>query len=45
MTHTLFFGAEADVIRNIHEVVEMAGLGCDELGYLLDEVAEARRID
>jgi hypothetical protein len=45
MTHKLLIGAEADLIRNIHGVVEMAGLGCDEIGCLLEEVADARRID
>jgi hypothetical protein len=45
MTHTIFIGAEADLIRNIHGVAEVAGLDGDELGYLLGKVAEARRID
>ena len=45
MTHKLFIGAEADLIRNIHGVAEVAGLDGDELGYLLGKVAEARRID
>jgi hypothetical protein len=45
MTHTILIGAEADLIRNIHGVAEVAGLDGDELGYLLGKVAEARRID
>src|SRR5712672_2052378 len=45
VTHTLFIGAEADLIRNIHGIAEVAGLDGDELGYLLGKVAEARRID
>ena len=45
VTHKLFIGAEADLIRNIHGIAEVAGLDGDELGYLLGKVAEARRID
>ena len=45
VTHELFIGAEADLIRNIHGIAEVAGLDGDELGYLLGKVAEARRID
>jgi hypothetical protein len=45
MTHKLFIGTEADLIRNIHGVAEVAGLDRDELGYLLGKVAEAGRID
>jgi hypothetical protein len=45
MTHKLVIGAEADLIRNIHGIAEVAGLDGDELGYLLGKVAEARRID
>jgi hypothetical protein len=45
MTHKLFIGAKADLIRNIHGIAEVAGLDGDELGYLLEEVANARRID
>ena len=45
LTHKLFIGAEADLIRNIHGIAEVAGLDGDELGYLLGKVAEARRID
>jgi hypothetical protein len=44
VTHKLFIGAEADLIRNIHGIAEVAGLDGDELGYLLGKVAEARRI-
>ena len=42
VTHKLFIGAEADLIRNIHGIAEVAGLDGDELGYLLGKVAEAR---
>jgi hypothetical protein len=45
VTHSLLIGAEADLIRNIHGIAEVAGLDGDELGYLLGKVAEARRID
>ena len=45
VTHKLFIGAEADLIRNIHGIAEVAGLDGDELGYLLGKVAEARRIE
>jgi hypothetical protein len=45
MTHKLFIGAEADLIRDIHGIAEVAGLDGDELGYLLGKVAEARRIE
>ena len=37
--------AEADLIRNILGIAEIAGLDEDELGYLLGKVAEARKID
>ncbi len=45
MTHNLMIGAEADLIRNIHGIAEVAGLDGDELGYLLGQVAQARRIE
>ena len=45
VTHKLFIGVEADLIRNIHGIAEVAGLDGDELGYLLGKVAEARRIE
>ncbi len=32
VTHKLFIGAEADLIRNIHGIAEVAGLDGDELG-------------
>jgi hypothetical protein len=44
ITQKLFIGEEALLIRNIHRIAEVAKLGEDELGYLLDKVAEARRI-
>jgi hypothetical protein len=40
----LFLGAEADLIRNIHGIAEVAELDGDELGYLLGRVAEIKRI-
>ena len=45
LTHKQFIGAEADLIRNIHGIAEVAGLDGDEIGYLLGKVAEARRIE
>jgi hypothetical protein len=44
-THKLLVREEADVIRNMHGIAKVAGLGGDELGYLLGKVAEARRIE
>jgi hypothetical protein len=44
VTHKFFIGTEADLIRNIHGIAEVAGLDGDELGYLLAKVAGARRI-
>jgi hypothetical protein len=38
----LFIGAEADLIRNIHGVAEVAGLDGDEVGFLLGRVAEIK---
>jgi hypothetical protein len=32
MTHKVFIGAEADLIRNIHGVAEVAELDGEELG-------------
>lgn len=45
VTHKLLIGAEADLIRNIHGIAEVAGFDGDELGYLLGKVSGARRID
>jgi hypothetical protein len=45
VTHKLFIGAEADLIRNIHGIATVAGLDGDELGYLLGKIAEAKRIE
>jgi hypothetical protein len=45
VTHKLVIGAEADLIRNIHGIAEVAGLDGDELGYLPGKIAEARRIE
>ncbi len=44
-SHQIFIGAEADLIKNIHGIAEVAELDGDELGYLLGKVAEARRIE
>ncbi len=44
-SHQIFIGAEADLIKNIHGIAEVAELDGDELGYLLARVAAARRID
>ena len=38
----LFLGAEADLLRNIHGVAEVAELDGDEVGYLLGRVAEIK---
>ena len=35
----LFIGAEADLIRNIHGIAEVAELDGDEIGYLLGKIA------
>ncbi len=45
MTQKIFIGAEADLIRDIRGIAEVAGLDGDELGHLLDKVAESRRIE
>jgi hypothetical protein len=34
-TFKAFLGAEADLIRNVHGIAEVAGLDGDEVGYLL----------
>ena len=39
-----FIGAEADLIRNIHGIADVAELDGDELGYLLGRVAEIKGI-
>lgn len=43
-TFKAFLGAEADLIRRAHGIAEVAGLDGDELGYLLDRIAEIKRI-
>jgi hypothetical protein len=45
ISHKIFIGAEADLIKNIHGLAEVAGLDGDELGYLLGKVAKGRRIE
>jgi hypothetical protein len=39
-----FLGAEADLIRNVHGIAEVAGLDGDEMGYLVSEIAEIKGI-
>jgi hypothetical protein len=38
-TFKAFLGAEADLIRNVHGIAKVAGLGGDEVGYLLGRIA------
>jgi hypothetical protein len=45
VTHNLFIGSEADLIRNIHGIAEVARLDGDVIGYVLGKVAEARSIE
>lgn len=37
-----FLGAEADLIRNIHGIAEVAELDGDEVGFLVGKVAELK---
>ena len=37
-----FLGAEADLIRNVHGIAEVAGLDGDEVGFLLGRIAEIK---
>jgi hypothetical protein len=39
-----FRGAEADLIRNVHGVAEVAGLDGDEASFLLGKIAEIKGI-
>jgi hypothetical protein len=43
-TFKAFLGAEADLIRNVHGIAEVAGLDGDEVGYLLGRIAEIKGI-
>ena len=43
-TFKVFLGAEADLIRNIHELSAVAELDGNEIGYLLGRVAQVKRI-
>ena len=43
-TFKAFLGAEADLIRNVHGIAEVAGLDGDELGYPLGRIAEVKGI-
>ena len=38
-----FLGASADLLKNVHGVVEVAELDGDETGYLVAKVAEIKR--
>jgi hypothetical protein len=40
LTQKLFIGKEADLIKNIHRIAEVAGLDGDEIGYLLGKSPE-----
>ena len=40
-----FLAAEADLIRNIHGIADVAELDGDEVGFLLGEVARLKRIE
>lgn len=41
-TFKAFLGAEADLIRNVHGISEVAGLDGDEVGFLLGRIAEIK---
>src|SRR5947209_20026333 len=43
-TFKAFLGAEADLIRNVHGIAEVAGLDGDEVGYLLGKIAEIKSV-
>jgi hypothetical protein len=45
ISHKMFLGAQADLIRNIHGLAKVAELDGDEVGYLLGEVARLKRIE
>jgi hypothetical protein len=40
VTQRLYIGEEADLIRNVHGIAEVAGLDGDELGYLLGKAVQ-----
>ena len=42
VTHKLFIGVEADLIRNIHGIAEVADLDVRRLGYLLGKADEVK---
>lgn len=44
-TFKAFLGAEADLIRNVHGIAEVAELDGDEVGLLLGEIARLKRIE
>ncbi len=39
-----FLGAEADLIRNVHGIAEVAGLDGDEVSLLLGKIAEIKSL-
>jgi hypothetical protein len=39
-----FLGAEADLIRNVHGIAEVAGLDGDEVGFLLGKIAQIKSV-
>lgn len=43
-TFKTILGAEADLIRNIHGIAEVAELDGDKAGYLLGRIAEIKRM-
>lgn len=43
-TFKAFLGAEADLIRNVHGIAEIAGLDGDEVGFLLGKIAEIKEM-
>lgn len=45
VSHRQYLGVEADLIRNVHGIAEVAGLDGDELGYLLGMLSKAKRIE
>lgn len=44
VTFRAFLGAEADLIRNVHGIAEVAGLDGDEIGFLLGRISESKQI-
>ena len=40
-----FIGAEEDPIRNIHGIVKAAGLDGEEMGFILGQIANLKRVE